>query len=722
MPVPLKRALLGLALPALAILGLPLVLRLTVDNSIEQWLTPSPDQARVQREFQAHFGSDEIVVVAVTAEDVWAPTVLDPLMELATALEQLPGVARVSGVPVELRDRFGGEDIDAMRAAALGSPFYEDLFVGRDENTLGLILQAGSNLGPTGRLKLIDGVRKALSALPETIDAHMAGPPVLNVALDRASTRETARYLPVAVLVSAAVLLLVLPSWRLTFATMALASVAVMLTLELMVLSGRPLTMVTAALPPLIWVMTLATAIRLITTWRGVDETSPDRRLIVALAHARRPCVVASLTTAAGFLSLGLSSMRPVRDLGLFAAVGAVASLLLCMGTIPLLLRRMNPTSRRAMVCLPTFISSVGLKYPKTVVGLAGIFLVAAFLAAPAIKIQANPLQFLSPASEVAQDYRFVRDRLTGWYTLEIMIRAPGGWLDEGYWPALEALDRRIAGLPGVTRMLSPLDLLRRANQWEHDLDAAEYALPHSGEHAERLVEAMSDYERAALRSLVAADDKTLRLAVIVNSMDSDTFGRLVRSADAALRELPQPLSGIATGTVLQLVQAQHELVRSQLLSLCGALLVVFACVAAGLGQAQWTAFAVAPNVMPLAAISAWMVIAGIPLDPATVMVASITLGVAVDDTVHVLVHLKQHRMGSAAVGIVQTTMGTLEPAMTATTLTMCAGFASLTFSGFQPVRWFGLLSCVGLSVALAADLWLLPAQLKLLCKEFRHG
>ncbi len=705
---------LGLALPLLAVLGLPLLRHLTLDNSIEQWVAPNADETQAYADFQARFGSDEVLIVACTAPDVWAPEVLDPLMEAVTGLEQIRGVARVGGVPVELRDRFGGEDPEAMRDAVLGSPFYRGLFVGHDDNTLGLLIQTEpESEGPT-RGEVVDDVHRVLAALPPAIEVHMAGPPALNVALDRASARETARVFPIAVLASSIVLGLVLRSWRIAGAAIVVASVAVLLTMELLALFHRPLNMVTAAIPPLMWVLTLANAIRLAEEWRISGAMTSLQRVTAAVASVRRPCTIASLTTAAGFLSLAVAPLRPVQDLGLFAAAGTVAGLLLTLWTMPLALQHIAPPRRRVSHHLPTGLHRLGTRYPRPVFIIGSLVLLAGLVLLPALHVQANPLDFLAPSNETYQDYEFVRQRLTGWYTLEVMIETPDGWTHPAYGPALDALQHTMENLPGVVHVLTPTDVLRVANQWDHNLDPAAYALPASPEEARRLLAAMSDSDARGLRQLVSADDRSLRFAAIIDTMDSETFSGILREVNAALEALPAPLTGTTTGTVLQLVRAQSALVRTQVYSLAGALLVVFFCVWVGLRSMRLTVHAILPNIIPLAALALFMVAAHVPLDPATVMVASIALGIAVDDTVHVLAHVSDEQRRGWTRRSLETTIRTLERAMTATTLTTCAGFAALTFSTFQPIRWFGLLSCIALLVALAADLWVLPAQLSL--------
>jgi hypothetical protein len=167
------------------------------------------------------------------------------------------------------------------------------------------------------------------------------------------------------------------------------------------------------------------------------------------------------------------------------------------------------------------------------------------------------------------------------------------------------------------------------------------------------------------------------------------------------------------TGQVLLLVEAQQRLVSTQVRSLVLAFVMVFAVLAVGLRSLRLMLLAVPPNLLPVLAAFAAMVAFDLPLDAGTVMVASIALGIAVDNTVHVLANVR--RRLEAGLAVDQSTVGTLRdiaPAMVATTATACVGFLALATSEFVPIRDFGLLATVAMAAALVADLVVLPAML----------
>jgi predicted RND superfamily exporter protein len=160
-------------------------------------------------------------------------------------------------------------------------------------------------------------------------------------------------------------------------------------------------------------------------------------------------------------------------------------------------------------------------------------------------------------------------------------------------------------------------------------------------------------------------------------------------------------------------------LVSTQLESLGVAFVLVFATIGIGLRSWRLMLSAVLPNVLPFASAFAVMALAGLSLDPATVMVASIALGIAVDNTVHQLEVFRSHNRGGLPVpDAVLAARAEVAPAMVTTALTACAGFLALCLSSFLPIRSFGLLSATAVLVALSADMLLVPAKLALLARR----
>jgi predicted RND superfamily exporter protein len=296
---------------------------------------------------------------------------------------------------------------------------------------------------------------------------------------------------------------------------------------------------------------------------------------------------------------------------------------------------------------------------------------------------------------------------------MEVVVDTPSVWVDPGVWPALEGLGNRITDSPVVARLLTPLDLLRKLRQWDEGFDPFEYRLPDSRDSAESLLAGLDDRARDLVDRFVADGGRSVRMSAIVNEMDEGRFLDLVAATRGALDRLPEGYRGYVTGMVLRLVVAQQRLVSSQLRSLGLAVAVVFLVIGVGLRSWRLTVLSIVPNVLPVLGTFCLMALARIPLDAATVMVASVALGIAVDNTVHLLTgYDRERRKGADPVSSVRSTLDRVGSALVITSVTAGLGFFALCLSAFVPIRDFGLLAGMAIVVALAADLLVVPALL----------
>ncbi|MCU0292365.1 MAG: MMPL family transporter [Thermoanaerobaculaceae bacterium] len=715
----LRRRLAAIVVLALVPLAAWLARGVVVDNRLERWVAPTGAEERHYADFRRAFGSDELIVVTVTGPPLFEPAALAAMTDCLGRLEAVPGVVRVQGLPQLYRDLFGGEDPDELRREMTSTPFYTGLLLSADATTAALLVEVAPPEAPEGRRRMVAEIRAATTPLVAA-GCHVAlvGSTVLIVALDELSVREATQTFPLAVLGSLLVLAVLLRSPRAMAAVAASSGVAVLLTLGVVVAAGGSLNMLTAALPSLLWVLGLSYAVHLVSRFRNLESGLPRAdALDRALAETRTGVAFSAVTTILGFASLLVATMPPVRELGVFGAVG-IGLAWMCSRTVtPLLLELLRVPAARPRVgsVTPLVRHPLPLRAPAVVLAVAAAIALAAVASVPRIRLESNPLSFLPDDHPVTLDYRFVGSRVAGFYTAETVVRLPGPWTDPASWPVLDAIARELAASPVVSRVVTPLDLLRKLRQWDQAFDPAAYRLPAGRAEAERLVGQLDATGRSVLASLVAPSGREVRLSAVVREMDELRFLDLVQGARESLARLPAGFDGYVTGQVLRLVTAQQNLIATQLGSLGLAFAVIFAAIWVGLRSARLTGVAIPSNLLPVAVVFATMAWLDIPLDAGTVMVASVSLGIAVDNTIHYLVeYCRALARGAGRLEAAGAALALVRPAIATATVAACTGFAALTVSAFRPIRTFGLLATVMLVVGLAAHLLVTPAILAL--------
>jgi hypothetical protein len=192
---------------------------------------------------------------------------------------------------------------------------------------------------------------------------------------------------------------------------------------------------------------------------------------------------------------------------------------------------------------------------------------------------------------------------------------------------------------------------------------------------------------------------------------DSAAVSDLVSRIESRLEELPLPLQARVTGNGVLLNRTLDQIARSQLESLGAAVFVVYLILCALFTSFRVGLQALLPNVLPILVYFGVLGLSGVPLGPATSLIACIALGIAIDDTVHYLVRFnaEARRTASEELAVGRALHAVLRP-VTFTSLTLCAGFLVLTTSELRSQAQFGALTALTLGVAWVVDVTLTPA------------
>lgn len=696
---------------------LPFAAGVRVDNRLELWIEASDGRETYDR-YRDVFGSDEYVVLMYRGAAIFSEEGLEAQMAALEAMEKIEGVGQIMSLPGVYRDLYGAEDREEFEADVLGTPFYKRVIVSEAGDAGAYLLQVHPGEAADSRARLVRQVRQASEGLQQAGYAvHFSGPTALNAVLDETSQSAAMRTFPPAVALSLLALALLFRSVSATVAAAACGGLAVGGMTGLMGLGGYSFNMASSALPALVWVLALSNLVQLVRHFQSHLAEGMGREAACARAYGEtvRATVLSGVTNAAGFFSLITATMTPIQELGVIAAMGLLLSLVINLTLLPWMLRVL-PAKARALQSFdarwPGWVAEQSTRHPVAVNVVFGLLAVGLVASIPFIKVESNPLRFLPEDSETLRDYAAISESVAGFYSMEIPIELPMAWTEPGAWEALDEAARKVAGAPGVSQVLSPLDVLRKLRHWDSPPESAVYALPESGDEARRLLEQLPTEMRPMLEGLVSEDGRMVRLTAFVNVMNSKDFEPITAAAGAAVDGLPDGWRGAVTGLVVELVHSQLALVDAQVRSFGSALLVIVIIMAVGLRSWRLAAAALPQNLFPILSAFGFMAVANVPLDAATVTMAGVALGIAVDDTLHYMSTWKRLRREgvlrpeeTAAAALRETGSG-----MATSSIAACVGFLMMTVSTFVPLAWFGIVCAVALGVGMVADLALTPA------------
>ncbi len=676
-----------------------------VDNSIEVWVSDKHPSFSDYRKFLQRYGNEEFIVVATEWDDPLSESALEQQRRLAARIKAIEGIESVMDLSA-FADRLSLIRSDWKEFMAK-SELLKNLLLSSNGRTGGLIAWLGTIQNYDQRRIIIGQVESAVQSLGLPADSfYLAGTPVMNVALDRGSQLASMRFLPAAIAASIVLLLWMLRSIAGLLAVLCSVISTVLWTVGLMFMAGKTMNMVTIVLPPLLFVLSLAGGIHLIMRFKALYSDNPDNKSQAIEKMVKEllfPVFLTCMTTGIGFASLMTSDMKPVQDFGEMAAIGMMLSFgfnfLALPGVLSFLYKRV-PAKPQLHLSHWTQRCACLLAHKRKIVAGALLLTMAFAWIAMYTKVDANVLGFFPKSSKIQRDYRYISQNLTGLYSFELDITVGR----DQVMPVMNSLDRlseSLASLPDIAKVVhyglltdfilqvQPVSLLVA------DMDPSK-----------------KEFMKFANHYFINEGDQCfLRMSILIRAMSGDTFERLLPDIQSRADSL---LAGLCdykvTGIVPLVNDAQKTLILTQVRSLSLAMLTVFLLI--GLGLRSFRAFlaALLPNLLPVLAIFSYMVFFGIVLDGATVMIAGIAIGIAVDDTIHFLTHYRQLRpVSSTAKQAVESTFGLIGRAVTITSITATFGFSILLLAPFKPIFYFGLLGSLTMATAWIGDVAVLP-------------
>ncbi|RLK51605.1 hypothetical protein DFR31_1549 [Alkalispirillum mobile] len=738
----LDRPRLALAALALLVLGPgPLLLQVNLDNAPEAYFPTDAPAVVLDNELREEFPQDQVLVALFEGPQLFEADFLGRLHGLVEDLERHDRVERVLGLTstdhiratedgfsverlVEADD-LGRLDAEGWRDRALGDRFAPGLIISETGEATALVVRPHVLEDSLQRLELEQLLRRSIAehGLEAELTA-VAGHVALDVAQLRAMIGDLALLVPGTMGIGLLLLWWLFRRWLVVGLAAATISAVTGSALALLVLTGKPFTLITAIMPPLLTALTVAMMMHFFNAVLHAAQRGYQGRARVeaALQAVARPTLFMALTTAAGLASLSVSPIRPIEAFGQVSAFGVLVAAACVLGLLPAILARYDHgpwvRQRRGMRQLDGFLrwsAHLAVRRAGWVVGAAVLLFVVAIPQIRHVEVETDLYAFFDEGHEITRATRQVESQLSGVMAMEVVFDGPD-WDSLMAPERLQAIERVqdwLDARPEVDYSLSLPDLVAEMH-WAFNEEDPDYRTVPDNEQL--VAQYLFIYDGQDLWDVVDRDFTRSRLLLNLNATGAQELNALMADLRDHLEAEPAAdLEWDIAGMGRLFADQERLLIQGQLHSL----LVVVGLLSV-LMLLMWRSVPVAaasmvPNLTPIVLIFSLMGLLGIWLDMATAMIASVAVGIAVDDTIHILhAYLRRRRAGSPVAWAVARSFRQSGRAVTATTIVLIAQFLLVSLSDFQPTQSFGLLTAFGLAAALLYDLLVLPAMLVL--------
>jgi hypothetical protein len=731
--------------------------QIRIESALDTVLARGDPAVAYYDTIRATFGSDDVGVVGVLApgsSDVLAPATLEKIARLTLELGKLDGVEKVLSLtntvdvaadvftPPKLLPKIppDADDVAALRAKLDAVPLYRKNLVSDDYKGTAINIFFEPIPDSDDAQARLD--REILALLdreggPERL--FYTGASHVKQQAVELMRRDLYRFTPLALLLVVITLWLSFRTKRGVIVPLLSVVTALVWTLGIMVLTGYSLSLGTFVLPPLLLVIGSSYAIHVMARYYEQTEGLTDRLEVVVRAFERVwvPLLISAATTAIGFGSLMVNRIPAIFQLGAFAVVGVVCLTITTMLPLPasLAIVPVERVAARASDGTPaldrvlTWIARAASYARRPIIWSAVVVGVLSVLLLRSIQVDSDFLYYFSPGERVRVDNETINRRIVGSNPFYIVIEGAPGTLKR--WEVLKLvkeLQAHLHTLPGIASSVSVVDYLELLESGLNRASGGDLVINDAGElvHPEppkpfwdmpknlEPVLKMVSTSPDTFKNVVTPD--FAKASVLVRTRLSGS-----RSIEATLADVrtyiaqhfPDDLPVHLTGTLVLLTGTTSDIVAGQIESLTIALAVIFVVMSAMFLSARIGFLAILPNALPILIFFGVMGQLGILLNLGTSLIAAISLGIAVDSTIHYMARLNLELKGetdqSAAITRALRTVGV---PIVYTTLALFFGFLTFAFSSFVPIQDFGVLAGVTMATSLVTNLVLLPAVL----------
>lgn len=566
----------------------------------------------------------------------------------------------------------------------------------------------------------------ALRASHPEIDFHISGVIPLNDAFSSHALNDLKMLLPLMLLVIALCLWLLLRSFWLVTTTIALVLLSITSALGLSGWLGLNINSVSIMAPTIIITVAVADAVHLLVGMKQFMAKGMGK--YEAIQESLRinfwPICLTSITTAIGFFALNFSDSPPFQELGTIVAFGALIAFFLSVTLLPVIVSAVSAGPAAAMhgfnVPMNTLAEFVIRNYKLLLGSLLALVVLAAFQTRT-IELSDVLIDYFDETTEIRHDSDRIVEKLTGVYSHNYSFTAPANKkvTDPEFLRQLDAFDSWLQQQPEVMHVSLITQTLKRLNQNLHQDRADYYRLPESSDQAAQylLLYELSLPYGIDLTNHVDLDKTSAKVGVNIDTLSSREINAFEKRSQLWLNENTPLLNSVGAGPATMFAQISKRNVASMLRGTLVALVLVSLLLIVALKSFKLGLISMIPNIAPaLVGFGVWAILYGV-VGLATSVVAAVTLGIVVDDSIHFLSKYQRARSEEnlSPQDAIRYAFDTVGVALVVNTVVLVLGFLVLTFSHFALNAEMGLLTAITIAAALLLDFLLLPPLLLLI-------
>jgi len=710
---------------------------LKIDSDIISSLPDDDPAALLYKNIGKEFGGNDMGMVIIETDDIFNKNVIEYVKQITNTLQTSDGISTVTSLTnvLDIKGSEWGieigtlldeyelpetqEELNALKERVFSKDMYKGTLVSEDGTSTLIMFTL---LDGADKQAVAKNIKEKITELNIPEKLYFGGLPFMMNDIADLIVADIIKLLPITFFLITFILFLAFRSTRGVLMPMLTAALSVIWVLGTMVLFGYELSMISNITPIILLAVGSAYTIHVINRINTTYDKNREFALIKALAYITVPVILAALTTMIGFVSFVFGAyLDIIRDFGVFTALGVIFALLLSIFFVPAVISafsmyksafRMAQNSKRKETLLSKIILSPLNKllhqHPKYILSIWGVVMLVSFFGVFLVEREVNMAEYFKKGNPTRVTEDIMQEKFGG--SQPVFVVFQGDIQSPEVLQMMIKTENYMKEFSAIDRTQSIADLVEEMN----DVMGEGKKIPDNRSKIENLWFLLDgqdimpqlvsdDLDRAIIQSKFAStDSKTLsEFVVYMNDFVASN------STEECIIEV--------TGMPSVYSQLDKSLINSQMSSLGIAILMVLLIVGAVLRSPAKGIFATIPIIATIIILFGFMGVTGIPLDIATVLVASVALGIGIDYSIHVITHFNHvYKQTDKLDKAMEETIMVSGKAIVINVMSVAAGFLVLMFSEMVPLQNFGILVAMSMIGSGFGALTLLPAILNI--------
>jgi hypothetical protein len=776
---PIKIIVAIMILLAIPIFHLP---QIKMDTSTEGFMHDDDPILIEYNKFRAQFGRDERVVIGIKSDNIFSLKFFNTLKSMHEELEsKVPFLNDITSLYNVRNTRGDGdklitddllepfpttkEDVVNIKKEAMKSHFYKDLFISQDGKMTTIMIETDAYshegekvvadedafddgfedsepkaenkdrpfLTDRENTQLVEAVLEITKKYQKDgLEIFVAGSPSVNHALKSQMQSDMQKFMRLTFLIILIFLFVMFRRLSAVFYPLLVIIFSLLATIGTMAWAGVPFKLPTQIVPSLLLAVSIGATVHILSIFFDRFNTMGDKReaIIFTLKHSGLAIAMTSVTTAIGVGSFSGSEVAPISDLGIFASLGVMVSLILTLTLLPALLsitklKQKVKTESGKLDNIMKDLADIPINHYKKIIASSFVLVVISLIASSQIPLSHNPLHWFQPTSYDRVSTEVIDESLNGSVTIEVVIdsKEVNGWNSVDRLKRLNKLSAKLEEYVDeythIGKVISLATIVNETNRALHENREEFYTIP---ENSDLVSQELLLFENSGSDDLEDVVDSQFTKARVTIKLPWTDAVKAVNILDYVQEETQKTFPEddvVTTGMIPLLIntfsQAIYSSVRSYFIAFIGISFMMMII----LGSVRLGLISMIPNLAPIIVGLLIMYIADIPLDMFTLLIGSIAIGLAVDDTIHFMHNFRRYYLETKdSEEAIRHTFFTTGKAMVITTIVLSLGFYAYLMANMVSVQNFGLLTGSVIILALLSDLLLAPALMIVVAKR----